>query len=103
MKRHLFTELTEGLAALSDEREGKRSLRSSMLEAKSDVQVSAQQVKMVREGLKLSQPVFAHRLRIGRRTLQNWEQGRTKPNAQGRLFIKLMERFPDTAKRLQAL
>ena len=34
------------------------------------------------------------------RTLENWEQGRARPNAQAALLIRLVERYPDTMERL---
>jgi len=37
------------------------------------------------------------------RTLENWEQGRAKPNAQAALLISLVKRFPDTVERLAAI
>ena len=103
MKRNLFAELNEGLEALKEERQGKRTLRTTHAQAKPVVKVSAQEVKAVRESLHLSQPVFAMRLRTNTRTLQNWEQGRAKPNAQASLLIKMMGRFPDTAQRLESV
>lgn len=54
----------------------------------------------LRERLHLSRPVFAHYLRTNPRTLENWEQGRAKPNAQAALLIRLVERYPDTVERL---
>jgi putative transcriptional regulator len=37
------------------------------------------------------------------RTLENWEQGRARPNAQAVLLINLVKRFPDTLERLAAI
>jgi putative transcriptional regulator len=37
------------------------------------------------------------------RTVENWEQGRAKPNAQAAVLIKLVERYPDTVQRLSEL
>lgn len=51
----------------------------------------------------LSRPVFASYLRTNPRTLENWEQGRAKPNAQAALLIRLVEKFPDTVQRLAAV
>jgi len=48
----------------------------------------------------LSRPVFARYLRTNSRTLENWEQGRAKPNAQAALLIRLVEKYPDTVERL---
>lgn len=88
---------------MKHEREGKRTLRTTKVVAKPVVQVTANEVKAVRESLKLSQPVFAYRLRTNTKTLQNWEQGRAKPNAQASLLIKMIERFPDMAQRLESV
>lgn len=45
-------------------------------------------------------PVFADYLRTKERTLENWEQGRARPNQHATLLIRLLERYPDTVKRL---
>jgi putative transcriptional regulator len=42
-------------------------------------------------------------LRTNVRTLENWEQGRAKPNAQAALLIRMVQRFPDTVRRLADL
>jgi len=47
--------------------------------------------------------VFASYLRTNPRTLENWEQGRAKPNAQAALLIQLVSRYPDTVSRLSAV
>jgi putative transcriptional regulator len=39
-------------------------------------------------------------LRTNPRTLENWEQGRAKPNAQAALLIGLVRRYPDMVARL---
>ena len=44
-----------------------------------------------------------HYLRTNPRTLENWEQGRAKPNAQAALLIRMVERFPDMVKRLESV
>jgi len=102
-KRDLFAELTEGFGALKEAREGKRTLRTTRVQSEPVTKVTAQEVKAVRESLNLSQPVFAHRLRTNTRTLQNWEQGRARPNAQASLLIRMIGRFPDTAERLESV
>ena len=55
------------------------------------------------EQLKLSRPVFARYLRTNPRTLENWEQGRAKPNAQAALLIRMVAQFPDMVQRLEAV
>jgi putative transcriptional regulator len=99
-KRNLFAELAEGFDALAEERAGKRTLRSHVIEAKPAPEVSADELLALRERLQLSRPVLARYLRTNPRTLENWEQGRAKPNAQAALLIRLVERYPDTVERL---
>jgi len=102
-KRNLFAELAEGFEALADERAGKQTLRTHKLEAIPAPDVSAQELVTLRERLHLSRPVFAGYLRTNPRTLENWEQGRAKPNAQAVLLIRLVEKFPDTVERLASV
>lgn len=102
-KRNLLSELNEGFDALTAEREGKLTLRTHTLEYKPAPQVSASELVGVRERLHLSRAVFASYLRTNVRTLENWEQGRAKPNAQAALLIKMVEEFPDTVQRLAVI
>jgi len=48
----------------------------------------------------MSRALFAVYLRTNVRTLENWEQGRAKPNAQAALLINLVKTFPDTVELL---
>ena len=102
-KRILFAEITEGFDALADARKGKRTLRTTEVTFKPVVEVSANELRAIREKLNLSRPVFASYLRTNPRTLENWEQGRAKPNAQAALLIQLVSRYPDTVSRLSAV
>ena len=102
-KRNLFAELNEGLDALGEARSGKRTLRSHAVEYHPAPVLQASDVLRVREHLHLSRGVFAGYLRTNPRTLESWEQGRARPNAQAALLIRLVEQFPDTVKRLANL
>jgi putative transcriptional regulator len=99
-KRDLFAELTEGFEALADERAGKLTLRTHEVEWLPTPEVTADELIALRTRLHLSRPVFARYLRTNPRTLENWEQGRARPNAQAALLIRLVERYPDTVERL---
>jgi putative transcriptional regulator len=103
MKRNLFVELTEGFQALGEESQGKMTLRTVAVEVKPAPEVSAAKLKSIRERLNLSRAVFARYLRTNPRTLEGWEQGRAKPNAQAALLIHLVDRYPDTVKRLASV
>ena len=102
-KRNLFAELSEGMTALEEARLGKRTLRTHVVEYKPAPTVTPRELIRLREQLNLSRGLFAAYLRTNVRTLENWEQGRAKPNAQAVLLINLVKRYPDTVQRLAAI
>jgi putative transcriptional regulator len=102
-KRNLFAELGEGMAALAAARGGKRTLRTHAVEYKPAPKITPKELIRVREELKISRALFAVYLRTNVRTLENWEQGRAKPNAQAALLINLVKQYPDTVERLAAI
>ncbi len=102
-KRNLFAELAEGFGTLGLERQGKVTLHRHHVELAPAPEISANELVALREGLHLSRSVFARYLRTNPRTLENWEQGRAKPNAQAVLLIRMVERYPDTVARLACL
>lgn len=102
-KRNLFAEIAEGFDALAQARAGKRTLRTHAVELKPAPELAADELVALREQLHLSRPVFARYLRTNPRTLENWEQGRAKPNAQAALLIRLVQRYPDTVERLASV
>ena len=99
-KRDLFGELQEGFAALADARQGKRTLRTHSVELRPVVDVSPRELIQLREERNISRGLLARYLRTNPRTLENWEQGRAKPNAQAALLISLVRKYPDTVERL---
>ena len=99
-KRDLFNELVEGFDALAEQRAGKRTLRTHAMKVKPVPTITARELAKVREDMNLSRGLFAGYLRTNVRTLENWEQGRAKPNAQAALLIRMVQRFPDTVHRL---
>ena len=101
--RDLFAELSEGMEALSDARQRKRTLRTHAMEFRPAPTITPEELVRVREKLKISRAVFAVYLRTNVRTLENWEQGRAKPNAQAALLINLVKRYPDTVQRLATI
>lgn len=61
-------------------------------------ELSAIEIKRLREGLQFSQPVFAHHLHTTASTVRKWEQGETRPTGPA---LKLLNVIAD--KGLQAI
>jgi putative transcriptional regulator len=102
-RRNLFGELMEGMSALESARHGKRTLRTHAVAFRPAPGLTPDELVRVRERLNLSRGVFAAYLRTNVRTLENWEQGRARPNAQAALLIHLVMRYPDTVARLATI
>ena len=101
-KRSLFGELRSGVA-MRDHREGRLTLRSHHVEPIAVPAVGSNFVRETREGLHMSRQVFAFKIGVNPRTLERWEQGRSKPNEQASALIRLVRKYPDTIERLESL
>jgi putative transcriptional regulator len=102
-KRNLFDELMEGVDAMRAQREGKITLRTYEIDDLPPLKIDADTIRETRESLHVSRAVFARHLRVSTRTLENWEQGRAKPNAQAAALILMVRKFPDTLEKLHSL
>jgi len=102
-KRNLFNELLEGVESMRDHREGKITLRTHEVDELPPLEIDADLIRETREQLHVSRAVFARHLRVSPRTLENWEQGRAKPNAQAAALILMVRIYPDTLEKLHSL
>ncbi len=88
---------------MRDQRAGRVTLRSHEVEPITVPAVDPQFVRATREALHMSRQVFAFKLGINPRTLERWEQGRSRPNEQASALIRLVRKYPDTLERLESL
>jgi putative transcriptional regulator len=102
-KRNLFHELMSGVQAMRAHREGRLTLRTHEVEPLNVPPVDSDFVRETREALHMSRQVFAFKIGVNPRTLERWEQGRSKPNEQAAVLIWLVRRYPDTLDRLESL
>lgn len=102
-KRDIFAELTEGVSAMKEHREGKLTLRTHKLAAPQvEPSPSAEYFVSIRERFNVSRTVWADMLRVSPRTVEKWEQGgQASPLAA--TFVELVSQYPDTIERLQTL
>jgi putative transcriptional regulator len=87
MNDNLFDELVQSV------REGGAILRGEK-EAARTFEIEAIDIKNIREEYGLSQSEFAGLLGISVNTLQNWEQGRRKPQGAARVLLMVAEKHP---------
>ena len=58
-------------------------------------EIKPPQIKIVREKLNVSQNDFALMIGVSVRTLQNWEQGRRKPEGPAKALLRVASRNPN--------
>lgn len=102
-KRNLFDEMMQGVDEMAAHREGKITLRQVEIQEKPAPTVTAEEIISLREKMHMSQRVFAMRIRTSPETLRNWEQGKSKPNAQAAVLLRLVELYPDMTERLASV
>lgn len=57
-------------------------------------------VRVIRAGLKLSQPEFAKAFGLKVAVLRDWEQGRTTPEGAARVLLRVIEARPEVVKQV---
>ena len=58
------------------------------------IEIKPPDIKSVREKLNVSQSEFALMIGVSLRTLQNWEQGRRKPEGPAKALLRVAARNP---------
>ena len=94
MDKKLFAELVGSIKQTGGIARGEATPSRSFV-------VEDQDVKSIRENLRLSQFEFASLIRVNVRTLQNWEQRRRRPTGPAAALLKIVATAPKVA--LEAL
>ncbi len=88
MKDELFEELKKSIKQGGQILKGKKK-------ASREFSFDNPDPKQIRERLGLSQNKFAQLLGISTSTLQNWEQGRRKPEGPAKVLLNVAAKYPD--------
>jgi len=88
MDKAHFDQLVAGVKEMKRHMAGKtvRGARSS--------EVAEPDVRAIREAASISQSQFAKLIGVNLRTLQNWEQHRTRPTGPARVLLKIVANDP---------
>ena len=87
-KRDIGQEILEGVREIKAFKKGNVSLKTHVLSDPSPP-------KRIREKLRLSQSEFADLMGVSRRTIQDWEQGRRKPQGPAKSLLRIAEQHPE--------
>lgn len=89
-KRH-FDRLVKGV------REMKRHMAGKSVRGARITELADPDVRAIREAAQISQSQFAKLIGVNLRTLQNWEQQRTRPTGPARALLKIVASDPKSA------
>jgi len=95
MDDRYFEQLVAGV------REMKQHIAGKKVRGVRTIELLAPDVRAIREAARISQAQFARLIGVNLRTLQNWEQRRTKPTGPARALLKIVASDPKAA--LEAL
>jgi len=94
MDKQHFDQLVKGV------REMKRHMAGKRVRGVRTTGLSTPDVRTIREAAQISQSQFAKLIGVNLRTLQNWEQRRTRPTGPARALLKIVASNP---KAIEAL
>ena len=91
MNEKQFSELKDAVRLMA------RHLRGEKVAGMRLTEVPEPDVKAIREAANVSQSDFARLIGINLRTLQNWEQRRSRPTGPARALLKIVASNPKSA------
>ena len=94
MDKQHFDQLVKGV------REMKRHIAGKSVRGAKTSELPAPDVRTIREAANISQSQFAKLIGVNLRTLQNWEQQRTRPTGPAKALLKIVASNP---KAIEAL
>ena len=91
MDKQHFEQLIKGI------REMKRHVAGKVVRGARVTEMTEPDIRGIREAAKISQTQFAKLIGVNVRTLQNWEQNRTRPAGPARALLKIVASNPKAA------
>ncbi|MEX2164632.1 MAG: helix-turn-helix domain-containing protein [Sulfuricaulis sp.] len=96
MDKKAFAELVSSVQDMGRHMRGEKVARARI------TKVREPNVRTIRRKSGLSQSQFAVLIGVNLRTLQNWEQGRTRPTGPARALLRIVEKNPKAMLTLHA-
>jgi len=91
MDKGYFDQLVKAVRQMNRHRAGK------VVRGAKTTELVEPNVRAIREAAKISQSQFAKLIGVNLRTLQNWEQRRTRPSGPARVLLKIVASDPKSA------
>ena len=98
-ERNIATEVLDGLHAIREHRNGRRTLRTTHAEPRPLPELTGNTIREIRDRLDVSRAVFAHMIRVPVRTVE----GKCRPPGSAVALMLMAAKYPDTFDRLASL
>ena len=96
MDKQHFDQLVKGV------RDMKRHMAGKNVRGAKITEPAEPDVRTIRESAKVSQTQFAKLIGVNIRTLQNWEQQRTRPTGPARALLRIVASHPEAIQALHS-
>jgi len=93
--------ILRGLQEMLDHSQGKTELKSRYVAATPPKQYTADEIRRIRDSLKMSQGFFADVIGVSKKTVESWEYGRGKPSGAAARMIGIVEVDPEALRRYE--
>lgn len=93
MDDKLFQELDENL------REAVNVVKGTSMPESVHVVLTPAEIRAIRDGVKMSQAVFARTFQLSVETIKGWEQGKRKPDTAAANYLRVIKADPDYVRR----
>ena len=93
-ERDIGQEILDGIEEIRAFKSGEGKLKTSILSEPSPA-------KEIRQKLQLSQSAFAGFMGVSIRTIQDWEQGRRRPQGPAKALLRIAEQCPEVFQELR--
>jgi putative transcriptional regulator len=99
MDKQHFDQLVKGVTEMKRHMAGK-VVRGAITTELATQEQNTPDVRIIREAAHISQSQFAKLIGVNLRTLQNWEQHRTRPTGPARALLKIVSMNPGAIEAL---
>jgi putative transcriptional regulator len=96
-----FESLQRSLNEALEYAQGKIELKSRYVAATPPKQYTADEIRRIRDNLKMSQGFFADVIGVSKKTVESWEYGRGKPSGAAARMISIVEVDPEALRRYE--
>ena len=94
-----YDEIFKGLNEVLEDVQGKRTLRSHAYSIAPIPEYDAKEIKNIRNGLNMSQAIFAGFLGVSLKTVEAWEAGRKSPGGPARRILYMVQIDPELPEK----